>query len=63
MIGQDGKIIFVRHRSIYVRVSANRIVKLNDEVKIPEKTSRRRKINSQLALSLQLSQKNIKKIN
>ena len=35
VIGQDGKIIFVRHGSIYVRVSANRIMKLNDEVKIP----------------------------
>ena len=37
VIGQDGKIIFVCHGSIYVRVSANRIMKLNDEVKIPEK--------------------------
>ena len=49
MIGQDGKIIFVHHGSIYVRVSATRIMKLNDEVKIPEKTSQRRKINSQLS--------------
>ena len=37
MTGQDGKILCVRHGSTYVRVYANRIMKLNDEVKIPEK--------------------------
>ena len=31
VVFQDGKIIFVRHGSIYVRVSANRIVKKNEE--------------------------------
>ena len=33
MIFQDGKIIFVRHSSVYVRVSANRIVKKGKEFK------------------------------
>ena len=63
IIGQDGKIIFVCHGGIYVRVSASWIIKLNHEVKIPpvENIS---KINSQLAQSLQLSlQKKIRKIN
>ena len=36
VIGQDGRTLFVRHGSTYVRVSANRIMKLNDEVKIPK---------------------------
>ena len=30
VIEQDGKIIFVRHGGIYVRVSANRMMKLNE---------------------------------
>ena len=43
-----------------MEVFANRIMKLNDEVKIPEKNASE---NSQLAQSIQLSQKNIRKIN
>ena len=64
VIGQDRKIIFVRHGSIYVRVSANRIMKLNDEVKIPEENiSEKKGEQSVITQSLQLSQKNIRKIN
>ena len=33
VIGQDGKIIFASHGSIFVTVSANMIMKLNGEVK------------------------------
>ena len=31
VIGQDGKVIFVRHGSFYVRVSPNRLIKMGDE--------------------------------
>jgi len=31
VIGQDGKVILVRHGSIYVHVSSNRILKVGDE--------------------------------
>ena len=27
--GQDGKVVFVRHRSVFVRVSPNRLQKVN----------------------------------
>ena len=44
VIGQDGEIISVHHGSIYVNVSANRIMKLNDEVKIsPEENGSEKK--------------------
>ena len=31
IVGQDGKIVFVRHGNIYVRVSTNRLVKFGKE--------------------------------
>ena len=63
VIRQDGKIIFFCHGSIYVRVSANRIMKLNDEVKIPPEENVSEKKVQQSAQSLQLAQKKIKKMN
>ena len=31
IIGQDGKMVFVRHRNIYVRVSPCRLLKVREE--------------------------------
>lgn len=35
VIGQDGKIVFVRHGNVYVRVSTNRLIKVGHEFQEP----------------------------
>ena len=35
VIGQDGKIVFVRHGNVYVRVSTNRLIKMGQEFRNP----------------------------
>ena len=36
VIGQDGKVVFVRHGSVYVRVSPNRLTKIGEEFRNTE---------------------------
>ena len=36
VIGQDGKAVFVRHGSVYVRVSSNRLTKMGEEFRNTE---------------------------
>ena len=43
VIGRDGKVVFVRHGSIYVRVSSNRIIKAWKEFQVEDESEERSK--------------------